>query len=275
VIELAMTRLLEKGLSMNTAHSTIGAHAMRGSVVLSADELHEYCTNHPAISALKAFNGHFATRALSRSELLLFLASMATFNRHTVAGIPILAGRLSDQVLPIFPRRGHEIGAYVLDAAVDEYGLRESVTHVELARKFAEHLGCTQQEVEARDNACPVAIELGDALYAWYRDRRVAFGLGVHAASEVTSAHEFGAWHDIFLKFPDYRFSPEAPQFEYMRAHCVHEPDHMNSARTCIDRYLEILPGHALLVQDGMRVYLGLYQRMFRELDARIFAAMD
>ena len=258
---------------MNTAHSPMGANVMHGSVIRTADELQEYCTSHPAIAALKTFNRHFATRALARSELLLFLASMAAFNRHTVGGIPILAGRLSDQVLPIFPRRGHEIGAYVLDAAVDEYGLRESVTHVELARDFAEYLGISLKEVEARENACAAAVELGDALYSWYRDKRVAFGLGAHAASEVTSAHEFGAWHDIFLRFPDYRLSRETPQFEYMRTHCVHEPDHMSSANICIDRYLEVLPGQALLVQDGMRAYLGLYQRMFQELDARIFPA--
>jgi hypothetical protein len=260
---------------MNTAGSTIGTHAPRSNLVQSAEHLHHYCSHHPALAALKRFNTHLASRALDHSERVTFLASMAAFNRHTVGGIPILAGRLSDQLLPICPRRGHEIGAFVLDAAVDEYGLRESATHVELARTFAEHLGVSLEEVESRAHACPAALELGDALYSWYRDRRVAFGLGAHSASETTSAHEFPAWREIFLSFAAYGFAAESPQFEYMRAHCVHEPDHMDDARTCLDRYLELLPANALLVQDGMRAYLSLYQRMFEQLDARLFPRLD
>jgi len=258
---------------MKTAHATIDTAVLRGTTLRDASAIYDDCINHPAIEALRAFNRHFAARPLTRPELLLFLASMAAFNRHTVGGIAILAGRLSDQVLPLLPVRGHEIGAYVLDAAVDEYGLRESVTHVELGRNFAEYLGISAEEVEARENACSAAIELGDALYSWYRDKRVAFGLGAHTASEVTSAEEFCAWHDIFLKYPEYRFSLDVPEFEYMRAHSVHEPDHMDNARVCIARYLDLLPGHGFLVQDGMNAYLGLYQRMLRQLDSRIFGA--
>jgi heme oxygenase-like protein len=258
---------------MNTAGSTVGSNVPRGSLLHTAEHLHHYCSHHPALAALRRFNAHLASRALDHSELVAFLASMAAFNRHTVGGIPILAGRLSDQLLPLVPKRGHEIGAFVLDAAIDEYGLRESVTHVELARIFAEHLGVSLEEVESREHACPAALELGDALYSWYRDKRVAFGLGAHSASETTSAHEFAAWHEIFLKFSEYGFAADAPEFEYMRAHCVHEPDHMDGARTCVDRYLEVLPGHALLVQDGMRAYLSLYQHMFEQLDARLFSS--
>jgi hypothetical protein len=125
--------------------------------------------------------------------------------------------------------------------------------------------------VESRDNACAASMELGDALYGWYRDRRVAFGLGAHAASEITSAREFPAWHDIFLAFADYRLAAGTRAFEYLRAHCVHEPDHQHAARRCIARYLELLPEHAGRIEDGMRAYLALYQRMFDQLDSRIF----
>ncbi len=125
--------------------------------LLDADVINEICFTHPAIAALRAFNENFASRALSRIELRLFLASMAAFNRHTIGGIAILAGRLSDQILPHRPRTGHNIGAYVLDAAIDEYGLRKSATHVELGRRFAEHLGISAAEVESRAHACPSA----------------------------------------------------------------------------------------------------------------------
>jgi hypothetical protein len=238
---------------------------------LDAERICDACARHAGLAALDAFNRHLASRPLARQELRLFLASLAAFNRHTIGGIAILAGRLSDEVLPHLPKTGHEIGAYVLDAAVDEYGLRESVTHVELARDFAEYLGIPCGEVEATQNACPAAVKLGDALFSWYRESPAAFALGVHTASEVTSAQEFIAWHDVFLSFPQYRLTREMPAFEYMRAHCVHEPAHINHARTCVGRYLDALPAHRRPLADGAQAYLDLYEQMFHQLDRMIF----
>ena len=258
---------------MDTALGSSDGNRVPSSTFCGADEIYESCFHHSAIAALRAFNAHFDERSLTRSELRLFLASMASFNRHAIGGIAILAGRLSDEVLPLLPRNGHEVGAYVLDAAVDEYGLRESVTHVELARNFAEHLGVSAEEVEARDNACAAARELGEALFSWYRERPVAFALGVHAASEVTSLQEFVPWHGTFLKFPEYCFSCAAPAFEYMRAHAVHEPEHINGAKLCVRRYLGVFPDRGPLLQGGAEAYLFLYERMLLQLDARIFGS--
>jgi hypothetical protein len=256
---------------MNTATATAATEVLQQARVRDAEAIYEGCFSHAAVATLRVFNKHFASRSLTRNELRLFLSSMAAFNRHTIGGIAILAGRLSDEILPHLPRIGHEIGAYVLDAAVDEYGLRESITHVELGRNFAEYLGISADEVEARQNACSAAIELGDALFAWYREMPAAFALGVHTASEVTSVKEFISWHDIFLKFPQYRFSRDLPEFEYMRAHYVHEPDHINGARTCITKYLDVLPAHGELLREGAQAYLDLYEKMFHELDTLIF----
>ncbi|MDB6082360.1 MAG: hypothetical protein JWN43_241 [Gammaproteobacteria bacterium] len=236
-----------------------------------ADVIYGSSIEHSAVSSLRSFNRRFASRPMSRSELLLFLASMAAFNHHTVAGIAILAGRLSDEILPHRPTTGHEIGAHVLHAAVDEYGLRGTATHVELARNFAAHLGIAPEEVTARENACPGSVCLGDALFSWYRSSPVAFALGVHTASEITSVNEFMSWHDIFLSFPQYRFSRDMPEFQYMRAHYTLEPDHVKSTRTCIGRYLDVLPGHGELLREGAETYLNLYQRMFHELETLIY----
>lgn len=236
-----------------------------------AREVYEGCGRHSAITTLDVFNAHLSSRLLTAPELRLFLASMAAFNRHTIGGIAILAGRLSDEILPLVPTLGHEISAYVLDAAVDEYGLREGVTHVELARQFAQHLGVCAEEVEARNNASATSLALGDALFFWYRDEPVAYALGVHTASEVTSVREFMAWHDVFLKFPQYRMARDLPEFEYLRAHCTHEPGHIENARICIGRYLDVLPGHGTLLREGAEAYLALYQTMFHELDTLIF----
>jgi heme oxygenase-like protein len=256
---------------MRTARTSIDKDALDKRLFREADEIHAGCSAHPAIAELRSFNRHFSSRPLTRPELLLFLASMAAFNRHTIGGIAILAGRLSDQILPLLPKVGHEIGAHVLDAAVDEYGLRETITHVELARNFAAFLGISAEEIEARGNACSAAAELGDALFSWYRERPVAFSLGVHTASEVTSVEEFVPWHDIFLKFPQYRFSREMPEFAYMRAHYVHEPNHINSAKRCVARYLDVLPGERDHLREGATAYLGLYGKMFHQLNAQTF----
>jgi Iron-containing redox enzyme len=254
-----------------SAADTADRSVSRDAGFYEGENIYNSCRSHPGISALRSFNRHFGCRELTRSELVLFLASMAAFNRHTIGGLAILAGRLSDQVLPHLPQTGHEIGAYVLDAAVDEYGLRETVTHVELGRRFAAYLGITCDEVECRGNAAPAALELGDALFSWYRAKPAAFSLGVHAASEISSVEEFTAWHDAFLKFSGYRLSREVPQFEYMSAHHTHEPQHVESVRLCVSRYLGVFPAQGKLVRQGTEAYLSLYQRMFQELDARIF----
>ena len=256
---------------MDTASRLLDGNRIPNSPFPAADEIYEACFHHSAIAALRAFNAHFDERSLTKSELRLFLASMASFNRHTIGGIAILAGRLSDEILPLLPKCGHEIGAYVLDAAVDEYGLRESVTHVELARNFAEHLGISAEDVEAKQNACSAALELGEALFSWYRQGCVGFSLGVHTASEVTSVKEFVPWHNTFLKFAEYRFSRAAPEFEYMRSHAVREPEHINGAKVCIRRYLEIFPDRGALLREGAQAYLSQYELMLRQLDARIF----
>ena len=235
-----------------------------------ADTIYRRCIDYP-LTALRSFNRHLASRPLTNAELTLFLASMAAFNQHTIAGIAILAGRLSDELLPHAPEHGHEVGAYVLDAAVDEYGLRETRDHVELARRFSAHLGVPSAAVGDRRNACGSAIALGDALLGWYRNGSTAFSLGVHTASEVTSVEEFMSWHDIFLAFPEYRMSRDLPEFEYMRAHYVHEPSHINHARICVAKYLDVLPANGTLLQEGAEAYLALYQRMFHELDTLIF----
>src|SRR5580692_9790686 len=101
---------------MDTATGLVDINRIPNPVFRDAGEIYESCYRHPAITALQEFNDHFDSRPLTHPELRFFLASMASFNRHTIGGIAILAGRLSDEILPLLPTKGHEIGAYVLDA---------------------------------------------------------------------------------------------------------------------------------------------------------------
>jgi hypothetical protein len=61
------------------------------------------------------------------------------------------------------------------------------------------------------------------------------------------------------------------PEFAYLRAHYVHEPDHVNNAKHCIARYLDVLPGEQEHLREGTRMYLSLYRKMFDQLSERIF----
>lgn len=238
---------------------------------LDAEAIYRFCIEHAAVKAVRDFNRHLARRPLTRDELRLFFASMAAFNRYTIAGIAILAGRMSDELMPVLPTDAHAVSANVLDAAADEYGLRETSTHLELARDFAEYLGVSRDEVENSEFACPSAVELGDLIHGWYRDEPVAFALGVHTASEVTSVEEFMPWHDTFLKFPEYGLSPDVPAFAYMRAHYDHEPDHTTHSKECVDRYLRALGSDGRQVLAGCEAYLDRYRTMFEELTGRLF----
>src|ERR1700691_1875803 len=93
------------GYDMDTAPGMSDKNTLRDGEFREADESYESCFTNPAITALRTFNQHFSSRALTRSEIRLFLASMAAFNRHSIGGIAILAGRLSDQILPLLPKR--------------------------------------------------------------------------------------------------------------------------------------------------------------------------
>ena len=84
---------------MDTAIRTVDDVAfVKGG--LDAEDIYDACLRHPAVAALESFNERLISRPLTRRELRLFLASLAAFNRHTIGGIAILAGRLSDELLP-------------------------------------------------------------------------------------------------------------------------------------------------------------------------------
>src|SRR3984885_1032039 len=99
---------------MDTAQTLTGMIAHHGQGFREADDIYDECFEHPAIAALRSFNRRFSSRPLTHSELTLFLASMAAFNRHTIGGIAILAGRVFDQGFPPLPRAGPLIGGGVV-----------------------------------------------------------------------------------------------------------------------------------------------------------------
>ena len=228
--------------------------------------IYNEAAGHPGVAALHGFLDRLAERELTRAGLLAFFASMTAFVRHITPGIPALASRLSDALLPIAPYRAHGIAAHVLGAAIDEYGFSGTKPHAELLRDFAGYFGLTEAEIEDPRHAVPAAGALGAALFSWYRQAPVATALGVHAASEVTGYEEAQGFHRAFLSPPKYGLTPATPEFTYVMTHVDNEADHSNDTVIVLDQYLALRPGDRAEIDAGARDFMALYQRLFEEL---------
>ena len=236
-----------------------------------AQPVYDLCHNSDGIKALNKFNGLLETRALTLNQRRIFLASLRSFNRHTIGGIAALVYRLSDELGSLLPYGAHRLAAQIMDAAMDEYGLRGTKPHDELFLDFAVHLGVSQEEVEDQSEGVHSAIELGDNLHGWYREVPVPFGLGTHIASEITGLAEFTGWAKPFLMFSDYRLLPTDAAYTYIKAHVDLEPQHSSFTKRCIGEYLNLNPNAGEQIIEGADSYLKLYAAMFTELSEAIF----
>jgi hypothetical protein len=233
--------------------------------------IYEAAAEDPGSAALQTFLDRLAAREVGRAGLLAFFASMTAFVRHITPGIPSLAARLSDALLPIAPYRAHGIAAHVLGAAIDEYGFSGTKPHAELLRDFAAYFGLTEAEIEDPRRAVPAANGLGAALFAWYRQAPVPTALGVHAASEVTGYQEAQGFHRAFLTPPKYGLSAATPAFAYVMAHLDKEADHSRDTVIVLDHYLALCPGDRAEIDAGASAFMAHYQRLFEELTDAVF----
>ena len=234
-------------------------------------DVYRRAKEHSGVHAFRRFADQLSARELSRERLLIFFASMTAFVRYITPGIPALAVRLSDELYPVVPYRAHGIAAHILDASMDEYGLTGTKPHAELLRDFALHFELTEDEIMAPENAVPAANELGDRLGAWYRKAPVAFGLGVHTASEVTGYEEAYGFHRAFLTPPKYGITPDLEAFTYVKTHVENEGDHSTDVVLCLDEYIALQPEKLDEIVAGNDTYMVLYDRMFREMSAAVF----
>jgi len=232
--------------------------------------LYEDCLAHPGVAALRQFNRDFAAREVGRDALLAFFASMTAFVRHITPGIPALASRLADELLPLAPYRAHGIAAHILDASVDEHGLSGTKPHAELLRDFAAWFGLGEAEINDPARAVPAANEIGEKLFGWYRSAPVPFSLGMHTASEVTGHQEAHGFHAAFLQPPKYGLAADTPAFAYVATHVEAEDDHSRDVVIALDAYLALRPEAEPAVREGAEAFLEVYRRLFAELRERL-----
>ena len=223
------------------------------------------------MQSFRRFADQLSAQELEREKLLVFFASMTAFVRYITPGIPALAVRLSDELYPLVPYRAHGIAAHILDASMDEYGLTGTKPHAELLRDFALYFELTEEEIMAPENAVPAANELGDRLREWYRSAPVAFGLGVHTASEVTGYEEAYGFHQAFLHPPKYGLTQDLEAFTYVKTHVENEGDHSTDVVRCLDNYLALQPEKMEEIIAGNDTYMVLYDHMFREMSGAVF----
>ncbi len=234
-------------------------------------DVYRRAKEHAGVGAFRRFAEQLSAQELSRERLLIFFASMTAFVRYITPGIPALAVRLSDELYPVVPYRCHGIAAHILDASMDEYGLNGTKPHAELLRDFALYFGLTEKEIMAPENAVPTANELGDNLRDWYRRAPVAFGLGVHTASEVTGYEEAYGFHHAFLTPPKYGLTPDLDAFTYVKTHVENEGDHSTDVVHCLDDYIALRPKKMEEILAGNDTYMVLYERMFGEMSDAVF----
>ena len=234
-------------------------------------DVYRRAKEHCGVQSFRDFAEQLSARELGRERLLVFFASMTAFVRYITPGIPALAVRLSDELYPLVPYRCHGIAAHILDASMDEYGLTGTKPHAELLRDFALYFELTEEEIMAPGNAVPAANELGDRLREWYRNAPVAFGLGVHTASEVTGYEEAYGFHHAFLTPPKYGLTEDLEAFTYVKTHVENEGDHSADVVRCLDDYLTLQPEKMEEIIAGNDTYMVLYDRMFREMSEAVF----
>lgn len=232
--------------------------------------LHEVRSHH-AIDEVRAFNERLKGEKLSHERLRVFLSSLLSFNRHVAAGIAVLSGRLVDELIESSPFEAHKLASMLLRSASDEFGLGGKYTHAELFAQFSEELGVQRNEIHNNKYSVPASRDLGESLFSWYRTDSVAFGLGVHLASEVTSGEEFDGWDTVFFE-NGYFLEKNSQGGKYITVHTKIEHEHAEEISQLLALYLGMYPLNSEAVVDGARSYLQKYQQMFSSLNKTVFS---
>jgi hypothetical protein len=224
-----------------------------------------------AVASIRRLNAVVRRVRPAAAVATTFWASFHRFNRDIPAGIAILAGRIVDALGHQARRTGDRIAAELLRVAADELGASgRDPSHAELFVRFLDGLGLDGRGVVRDTRAVASARRLGEWVARAYRRAPVAFALGVHSASEVTSLEEFRGWKRIFGGrrnaarggFPSY--------LRYVAVHATAERDHVRSVHRCVDLLVAVRPGARRAVRAGAREFARRYERMTTDLADRV-----
>lgn len=261
-----------------TAAGARNLTALRPEALLPAEvqRLKQDIFSHPAMAALDRFGARLQHRPLSRSELAVFFASVGRFVLEIPPGIVALASRITDHYLTRTPFDALRMGARILFAAVDEYGLsqveqRMLPTHHQLYSDMAAHWGLRDELTDA-NNMIPAAHEFALTIADHYRTKSIAHALGMHIGVETTAPIEFSHYLKGFRRFQaEYQIREGDPMLNFLWIHLDVEESHREMGLEMVDLWAQGNDSILSEVRDGAFAFMTQYGRFFEGLEARLF----
>lgn len=259
----SLVLLVSQLVIVSDLHATCRGPLSEPSKSAGIESRVESLKSHEGFTSLRKVNFYLGQKHLNHQQLVAFVNSLIAFNQTIPAGIVALAARLTDKIFAVSPLVAHEIAAKVLDPAIDEYGKRDPTAHYVLLVEFGRALGLKEVEFAADEKAPISALEMGDFMKSGYRTRRIAYGLGVHVASELTSEAEYTSWVESFSPQRYSGLTPKSKGRFYLEIHAQLEDGHGSNAVKAVQEYLRLFPEETNLVWQGAEDYLSNYKRMF------------
>jgi hypothetical protein len=254
---------------------------MRDAInILNFSEFRSEIENHGALIELATFGRNLASRPLTLEERKIYFATMWAFFKEIPTGILALALHVSDDWLTRDQWNGTAMGAHILFADVDEFGLQTihkkfQPTHHHLFHDLVNFLGVEDGDFSDPRYVLGAGRQMGEITRKYYREEPIQTGLGFHMASELTSSIEFRYFLDGFKKHKEaYAIKADNdPVLTFFRIHTLVEPMHLAQSEEIINRYLEIDPSALDLIENGAIAFMKGFEHLFAALNKRIYGA--
>ena len=236
--------------------------------------------NHWGFEELNKFGVNFCSRPMSKDELKVFLSTLVAFVGDIPNGIVSLALRITDEWMNKDPLNATRIGAAVLFAAVDEYGLQDmekgpQITHHQLFLEFSELCGVTSQDLYDTNNSLEEGLAFGRRTADFYRFRSIPAALGFHYASEATSSFEFTHYLRGLKRFSSrYGFSENEldRSLLFFSIHTEVEESHRDMALEMLNKYPGDIDEVSRLALEGVNGFMDGYGMFFKSLNSTIYS---
>lgn len=253
-------------------------HTLSVTVHQKLDDLERHISEHYAMKELSYFGELLASAPLNGYGLKTFFATMDPFFKNIPTGVLALALRISDDWMERDRYNATAMGAYVLFADVDEYGLQHmqskglQPTHHQLFLELTHRLGITKEDLKDQRYRLAAGCEFGNHTTEYYRTRSIGEALGFHLASETTSSREFIYFLKGFQAFKEvYGLkSNHDPVLEFFRVHTLVEPMHKAMGRSIIDIYYEENPEILEDVEKGVLAFMEGFGKLFQALNKEV-----
>lgn len=228
---------------------------------------------------LNFFESNLKQRALNNKECKILFATLRAFYHETPSGILCLALRVHDYWDKINTWEAMAKAAYLLSAAVDEFGLdtrkEYNLTHHQHFKLIANYFNVTTEDLKSPVNILEAGKNMGKAAHEFYRKKPIPDSLGFHLASEITSFYEFKTLLEGFQKHIDkYKISSQEDlPLDFFQIHTKIEHSHGVASEIITNNYLKINPQDIKYITDGVFIYMQYYQALFKSLNQVIFSS--